>query len=370
MLGFWRVLEQVPSRAVRWAAFAALALHPLMLDFSVAARGYGLCLAFLIWAIHMAAKRRPALAGVLLGLSVCANFTAAIPVAGVIGAAVLLTEGGLAARAKTLVAMSATSAAVVAAVCGGVLLAFDRGELYAGVPSLRESVNNLIFTSIHATPRPGLVDPWRAASFVLLYVLIPVALFLAVRAYLAWRAGDRITPLAPLALTLALLMILAAHRFLGLLYPLDRIGLPWMLLFATAWAVSAGTTSNAFLRYANVLAACLLAAQFVTQFHADFLTVWWFDRSTRDVARRIESQVQDRPAGSVSISATWIHQPALEFYRVRDRATAWKPVERNMTTRFTGYDYYVFNQPDKDTAAARALTTLFADPFSGVVLAK
>ena len=33
MLGFWVVLEDVPSRAVRWMALAALALHPPLLDF-------------------------------------------------------------------------------------------------------------------------------------------------------------------------------------------------------------------------------------------------------------------------------------------------------------------------------------------------
>jgi hypothetical protein len=370
MLGFWLVLEYVPSRAVRWIAYLTLALHPLMLDFSVAARGYGLSLAFLVWALYAAMKRHPAIAGTLLGLSVSANFNTALPAAGMIGAAALLAEGKLNARVKTLVTMAGTSAAMVGAICGGALRVFQRSELYAGVSSFHDSLYNLIFTSIHATPRLGLVDPWRAANVALYAALIPIGLFVAVRSYQAWRAGDRITPLAPLALALALSAMIVAHRFVGLLYPLDRTGLPWMLLFAVAWAVCAGTTGSPLLRYANLLAACLLAAQFVTQFHGEYLTLWWYDRFSHDVAQRIESQTRDRPAGSVSISATWIHEPALEFYRVRDRVAAWKPVERNIPTRFAGYDYYVLNQPDTGSAEARALKILYSDSFTGVVLAR
>jgi hypothetical protein len=323
-----------------------------------------------VWALNEAMKQRHARAGVLLGLSVSANFTAALPTAGVIAAAAMVAEGSWGARARSFAAMAGSFVVVLAVVCGGALRVMTRGEFYAGAPTFYDSLYNLIFTSIHATPRLGLVEPWRAANVVLYAVLPAIGLFLGVRCFLAWRAGDRKTPLAPVALALAMVTMLAAHRFLGLLYPVDRTGLPWMLLFAVAWAFAAGTTANAWVRRANLLAGCLLAAQFVTQFHGDYLTVWWYDHSTKDVARRIEALTRDRPAGSVSISATWIHQPALEFYRVRDGVTSWKPVERRDATVLTGYDYYVLNQPDTGTDAARALTVLFSDPFAGVVLAR
>jgi hypothetical protein len=205
---------------------------------------------------------------------------------------------------------------------------------------------------------------------VLDFALPVIGVFIAIRSFLAWRAGDRRTPLAPLALALALLAMIAAHRFLGMPYPVDRTGLTWMLLFAIAWALAAGATASPLIRGANLLIGLMLAAQFVTQVHGDYLTVWWYDRSTKDIARRIESQTLDRPPGSVSISATWINQPALEFYRVRDQVGSWKPVERHDPTLFTGYDYYVLNSTDTDTPAAHALTALFSDPFAGVLLAQ
>src|SRR5579863_2471210 len=39
MWGVWRVLERCERRSVRWIGFVAIGLHPLMLDFSIAARG-------------------------------------------------------------------------------------------------------------------------------------------------------------------------------------------------------------------------------------------------------------------------------------------------------------------------------------------
>jgi len=151
---------------------------------------------------------------------------------------------------------------------------------------------------------------------------------------------------------------------------LDRTGLPWILLFALGGGLATGSAENAWLRRANIAAACFLAAQFVTQLHGEYLTQWWYDRSTKEIAHRMEAETRGRPAGSVAISATWTHQPALEFYRVRDRVSSWKPVERLIPTPLTGYDYYVLNQPDTDSAAAHGLTVLFADPFAGVELAR
>ena len=85
ILGIYWVLEfAVSSRAVRWAALATLSLNPLLLDLSVAARGYGLGLAFLVWAIYFSMRGRDLLAGALLGLGVAANLTIAFPALGVI----------------------------------------------------------------------------------------------------------------------------------------------------------------------------------------------------------------------------------------------------------------------------------------------
>ena len=41
MWGIFRVLESCESRRIRWIAYIGIGLHPLLMDFSIAARGYG-----------------------------------------------------------------------------------------------------------------------------------------------------------------------------------------------------------------------------------------------------------------------------------------------------------------------------------------
>jgi len=77
-----------------------------------------------------------------------------------------------------------------------------------------------------------------------------------------------------------------------------------------------------------------------------------------------------RPPGSISIGATWIHQPALEYYRTVDHITALRPVVRTMDTLITGQDYYVLHASDAHYSAAHGRTVLFSDSFAGVVLVK
>lgn len=124
----------------------------------------------------------------------------------------------------------------------------------------------------------------------------------------------------------------------------------------------------------NALLATLLIAQFLTQFHTRYFTLWPGDVPMRQVARRIEQEVRGKPPGSVSISATWYHTPALEYYRRAYRITALKPVDRHVHTQLEGFDYYVLNlQGDEDLQGnppIGGLTPLFRDEFSGVVLYK
>ncbi len=58
ILGSFWVLLRIRSPWIRWITILTLSLHPLLLDFSVAARGYGMGLAFLVWAVYFCMDRR------------------------------------------------------------------------------------------------------------------------------------------------------------------------------------------------------------------------------------------------------------------------------------------------------------------------
>src|SRR5438445_2959914 len=67
--GVFRVLESCESRLIRWIAYLAIGLHPLLMDFSTAARGYGLAVALLLWAVYASLPDIPVRCGVMCSLA-------------------------------------------------------------------------------------------------------------------------------------------------------------------------------------------------------------------------------------------------------------------------------------------------------------
>src|SRR5216684_1675662 len=63
------------ERAIRLPLFLCLVYNPFVMDYMVAARGYGLALGFLMTAIWAISKERFATASICAALSFCANFS-------------------------------------------------------------------------------------------------------------------------------------------------------------------------------------------------------------------------------------------------------------------------------------------------------
>ena len=382
-IGIHRVLEQtVSSRAIRWIALAGLCTAPLILDFSVAARGYGLSLALLAWALAFSVRGRDAWAGVLLGLSLSANFNIAFPALGLIACPVVLGSGRLVDRLRGTCAVAVPAAAIFVAICYPVLRQVRAGQLYVGEPAIGPAVYELVFTFIRAIPGhpgwfgPGLFGAGTGAHAIEYFFLPAVMLFViavSVREFRRQKRSRR-SLLPPFALLLALTAIVCAHVVDGLNYPVDRLGLPLFVLFGLAWAIAASQVPKPRILALNFLLAMLLIAQFLTQFHTRYFALWQFDAPMKLVAQRIGEEVRGRPPGSVSVSATWFHTPALEFYRRFYRLTALLPIERHEHTQLRDFDYYVLNLKDDDdlkgTPPIGRLILLYRDDFSGVLLAQ
>ena len=369
MLGVWRILENVDSGPVRWVAFLAIGLHPLMFDFSSAARGYSLAMALVVWALFGAMTQRYKTAAVLAGLGITANLSAVIPALGLLTACLFLGEGSFSQRLLRTARMGLLAAVPVLIVCAGALPLMHGYFFYAGIPALSDSLHNLVYGSIFASTRIGLFGTWNAAGVLTFGVLPAIVLFITIASLVAWRKGERRELIPAVTLGVAGLGMIAAHYLIGMNYPIDRTGLIVMVLFGLSWAV-ASDGSNRLFRGVNLILGILLAIQFGTQFHTSYFQIWPYDRSIKTIAREVEEQTRDKPPGSVSIGASWIHQSALEYYRVHDRAAALKPVPRLEVTRTTGQDFYVLNEQDKDFDSVHSRAILFWDPFAGVALAK
>lgn len=361
-LGIFEALRlSTRSVAVRWTALVALSLQPVLLDFSIAARGYGLALAFSVWAIFFAMRRWFFLSGTMTGLALAANFTMAFPAVGLGGAVLLLDPVSWKDRFRNLAVMIAPAETIFIAICFGALRTVEARLFYVGFPTLRESVDELIETSFHATRRSGLIGGASARHFFQFPVLPLLLACIAAAALISFfkdhKNRPRLLPVVTLLLTAS--AVIAAHDFFGVLYPLGRTGLYLTLLFGLSWAIAADLVPK--LRTASLALAFLVTFQFVTQLHVNYFTPWEDGSRIKDAVAVLRKLSAGRPAGSVKVSTTWYHQPALEFYRQSWDITEWAPVQWNDPTQFTGHDFYVFKNEGIGEIKNAGIRIIFRD---------
>src|SRR5208283_4807348 len=159
-LGVFWVLKEVESVAVRWTVFALFCLHPLLFDFSIAARGYSLSLAFFIWALYFCLDRRYMPGGLLLGLSIGANLSMLFPVLAMLLIVALLDR-------KVSLNLVVPALLLGALINAPALLHARMSDFYAGYPALRPAVVSFVFSSLHAKPdNPGILGGMDAASAI------------------------------------------------------------------------------------------------------------------------------------------------------------------------------------------------------------
>jgi hypothetical protein len=366
--GVFRVLQSCESRLIRWIAYLAIGLHPFLMDFSIAARGYGLGIALLVWAIHASLNGRPIRSGFLLGFGIAANLTIVFPATGLIAAHFLLAEKN---RIRDAVIMGGVAAALATAICYLPFRTATKANFYTGQHSLGDSVFSLIITSIHASQRDGLLGTKSTALFITSWVVPVVALFW-IAIWARQRKTVRLSAKAkvPLAFALTVCSLLAAHFLLKVNYPSDRTGLYLIPLAGITWSTTTDVLRNPSIRMINVVLACALLIQFATQIQFRSFEIWWYNSAIKDIARKLQQETMGRPAHSVSLSGDFFQQPVLEFYRIHYSIAALKPIERQKQPDFAGHDFYVLTGPETRTAQAAQLKVLFSDPVSEVVLAR
>ena len=367
MLGIFYVLRLTTTPLIRWVAFIALSLHPLLLDFSVAARGYSLSLAFLIWAIGFAIRRRYALCGILLGLALSANLTIAFPAVGLMLAIVLLEDDTWGARFRSLAVVVATAETIFFAICFEALRTARRDEFYFGYRTIVESVSDLVRESFHVATRGGLLGEEKLTPVTIYGILPLIAIFMA--AALVRGSGDRRSLFPLVTLAGAVITMVAAHYVVKLPYPANRTGLHILVLFGIAWAVAAARIRSQPWRGIQIVLALLMTIQFATQFHGRYFSMWAFDIRTKEFAQEIKRMSAGRPANSLSVSATWLNQQSLEFYREFLNITALKPVRHFEPTEFSGHDFYVLTGDDVEGVDRKPLRIILSDSRDRAILA-
>ncbi|MGD0134470.1 MAG: hypothetical protein ABSE57_20670 [Bryobacteraceae bacterium] len=400
-------------------ACAALSLNPILLDFLVAARGYGLAMAGLFWAMYQmlcwfqdrtkgaaenALHKRLWKAALGCAIAVASNNIFLVPVFVLAAAfcALLLkkteTDGPLGSapaakarkkskKARPEVAREAGRSytsfthfmvpVIILAVAFVLAAPIDLArseDLYAGTPTAIKSLRNLMEVSFaygSGGALEGIERIWSGIASIFLPVVAVGALILvAMNTRLQRSVLGLATLFSSLAVAGSAVLLVAAHLVSGIPYPEDRTGIyfvPLASLAALGFARILAEGSG-FPRWAGIAVAVVLvsfALEFAAQWNVNSFWVWRYDADTKRVFEALEGA--PRPAGQIRLGVSWVFEPALNYYREVRNATWLAPVLRD------GFDgarqFYVVSSMDQSLPTLPKLQPIYRGPASNTLLA-
>jgi hypothetical protein len=385
-----RLLSRRPW--LQWALFVCLTCSPFVMDYLVAARGYGLASAFLLGAVTIAVwhqsqdeaaraaglRRTCAWISVSAALCLCANFAFAIADA--------LTAAGLFLwicrehrrdLRKLLPSIVLPGLAVAYFFVGSVLLSWPKGQFTWGSTSMLQTVRSLVSSSLYE-PNHFLLNPRLHHYFVhfgtFLYPLLAALVLWRIVLLLVSRTPSALTAICGAALVIAL----ACHQILywtsGILLPLDRTAMWVVLLFlvmagalaAVPLTSKAGRISERALTAILVLIACYNLGAL----RLNYFNEWKYDAEIKNVYGMLADYHQTY--GLTKVSANWRYVSSLNCYRAMSgHQTIDEIPNAPSVTNFypAGFQAYVFFYPwDEDFAKREGLNVVFHDSATGIAL--
>jgi hypothetical protein len=371
-------------------AVAVLALNPLILDFMVAARGYGIALGLWMWALALLieelsakapAARKLAIAGAALGLSVTANLVFIVPTVGLAGIAVCFlarrkSPEPEAPRKKRGPSKPARGwppwiwfIGPVAAIALLFLMVAPVEDMraehfYAGASSLGESIMSLAAGSLqHSGPLRR--DAWRLVSWIAGYAAAPLVLIAGLVVGFTKRNLALLLAAGPAVFAAAIAVIL--HLASGTPYPIDRTGiyfLPLVVFVLLGLAEAAPRIPGRAL----CAMAGLLIAIFISEFNMRKFLVWEYDADTRTMAEYIAAHRPQRADSEpVRVGGSWVFEPALFFYATKHQWT-WMELRRTPQPE-AGCEFCLLSDQDRPYIEKLGLREVYRGPVSGSVLA-
>jgi len=389
-------------------ALAALTLNPFLTDYLSAARGYGMALGFFTAALYFVIRffdderkaanaNRVILAAVLLGLSISANLVFLFPAIAVAITITLLRVIGAPARAWTRTLLWMISRfwlpfAVSAVVFLAIPLAHaKRDAFYYGKDSLLETTLSVVPPSLfhqqdlgNTSAIPDYVI--RSTEIIALWVvpaLLALVLGMLIPLCLRWlRAGnfrrlsalDRAYVLIAAVLALSLGMLIAGHRLVGMLYPIDRtaIYLVALLTLESILLIQHALSALHFRTAIRILVsvpAVLTLFLFLRGFTTSYYYEWRYDAGTKRIFHILEGQHQLDAGKQMRVAADWRFSFSLNFYRQMYHADWMAKVLRDPPVQAGGFDYYVMLPEDEAATRKLGLRVIYRDPISDQELA-
>jgi hypothetical protein len=322
--------------------FLCLIYNPFILDFMVAARGYGLANAFLLAAITIplwhhqtpgaSLSKSCALASLALGLSFTANFSFAFVDAAVFLAIAIwsLRTRGNDSSLRIIGFCVLPGFSVALLICGYPLTHWPGGELWYGAHSLQEMERSLIEPSLHQL-NPRFHDSgWYKAIHPLRAHLLPYAGILCIAQLVVaaldgsflkqsnqrWLAGFAAALAGVVVVTILLHWF--AFRFDNLPLPKARTGiflLPIFTLIAAAIAASpARSLISQCLRVSTTASLFCVAAYFLLCLRVSYFEEYQWDQDVKDVYAVLAGL--NHTSGVTDVAVSDLYHAPLNFYRV------------------------------------------------------
>jgi len=362
--------DSLPLRA---ALFMCLVYNPFIMDYLVAARGYGLALGFLNLAIYLLARLlvtverdvggRPVLAcasaiSACTGLSVCANLSFSYAVFFLLVVTAVISAGFMWRKkhgpwelVKLGLACTMPALLVLLVLGGSAVTRFPRSQLFWGTHSLPEAyieIRRSAFTEIN----PFLVNPLVATVLrafearAIRLLSIPCIVYFALLFFIRRRRRDQSTRWRfrfSVCLTAVLVITIGAHwlqfKLLGIPLPLERTGL-WIVPLFTALLGSALSEAPSdaverLIRGAGIASLAVAAFYFVGELRDSFFNEW---RSGAEIKMAFPVVVElCRKANVREVPSSFNLTPSLNFYK-----TLYKP---NDIDGFVNIDPMPANRP-------------------------
>lgn len=349
-------------------------LNPMVFDYMSQARGYSLALGFYLLGLLTAGAKddrfRLALSGALLGLSVAAHLSFAIPIIA-FDLIFAVAKSGRLRRVAWLVLPQIVVAGVITA---GPLLHANRGEFVGGYSSIVQTLDNFSISSVlHDWEGNGLWT-YQDNTFVsrLLYPAFRgiFLLFIAVAGVLAILDRRQQRPWLLIAvgtLLFSFVSLVALHDFAGAPYPFARFVLYWWPLWAGAACLMIERLRSK-LRLV-VLGFCLLmVAQSALQLDFDHFGWLGYTAGTKQIANFIREDSATRQGSPVTIVASGSLFACLNYYRSIDSIGNWKLLSA-IDVPPSG-DYIVMDVFDKSRGAPAGFGVVWRDRLSGAIVAR
>jgi hypothetical protein len=342
------------------AATALLCFNPTVMDFLVAARGYGLGLGFLVTSIYFLIglgespdsdphsqrwRRTAAWAGIALALSMASNLTNMIPAACLgLSMFVVALTGGVFPK-PTGEALKGLAKYFVLP-CGFTFLFITwpyltqvhRRQLYIGYPSKSEALHDLfnstflfrwtddVFSSsLSAVQSPS--HSWPAmisnvGSFIILplfFVILAVSMVRCVATHKSAATLEKriVVPSS----VLSVIFILGMHKIGGVKYPVTRTCLYVIPLFTISLLlVIRDLPFRSVYRSMGLAVAILAVASYAASSHLKYYRYNAYDETSREMFFHVLSDIKSGGLEKVRIGGTWWYEPEINFYAAKYNA--------------------------------------------------